>query len=271
MQVVTVANLKGGVGKTATSHALAVVLSEDRRVLMIDADPQASLTRACGIEDARGRSLAEVLSGFSARRVAIRDVVYPLSDGLAIVPGHPALASVETSLRGEAGRESVLKRALEAASRDRSWARPFAEYVSEFYDVAIIDTPPNFGLLTVNALVAADGVLIPTIPEIVSFESLRLFFDQLARVRHSLNPRLGIIGVLPTFYDSRFLHHKAILEVMRAQGYPLLDVAVGRSVRVAEAASEGKSVVSVSPDNKRSLEYWVLGAVVNGWLEDHAA
>ena len=271
MQVIAVANLKGGVGKTATAHALGVVLAQDRRVLLIDADPQASLTRACGIEDVRGRSLTEVLGVFVSRRAAIADVALDLDDHLSIVPGHPSLASVETSLRGEAGREQVLKRALDAMSQDRSFARPFAQYSSRSYDTVVIDTPPNFGLLTVNALVAAHGVLIPAIPEIISFESLRLFFEQLERVRTRLNPRLEVVGVLPTFFDNRLLHHKAILEVMRAQGYPLLDVAIGRSVRVAEAASDGQSVVTTSPTNRRALEYWVLGMVVSGWLKDRAA
>lgn len=268
MKVIAVANLKGGVAKTATAHALGVALSSTRSVLLVDADPQASLSHACGITDAQGQSLADVLDSRALKRRSLRDVIRQIDDRLAIVPAHTSLSRLETFLRDRTDREVVLKQALASIERDRGWARPFSEYSSSHFDVAIIDTPPSLGILTVNALAAADGVLIPTVPESLAYESLRLFFEHLGQIRQRLNPRLKILGILPTFYDSRLRHHRAIMEMMRLQGYPVLDVTVGRSVRVAEASSVGQSVVTFSRDNKRALEYAVLGMVIGGWLDD---
>ncbi|MBC7237314.1 MAG: ParA family protein, partial [Chloroflexi bacterium] len=267
MHVVTVASLKGGVGKTTTAHTLGTLLAANRRVLLVDMDPQASLTRMCGVRDVAGRSMAEVL-GLTSGGVALRDIIRPLGHSLAIAPAHSALVGTEIALALRAGRETLLKNALDTVASHRRWPRLLARQRNSSYDVALVDTPPSLGLLTVNALVAADGILIPIVPETIAWESLRLLMDKIDQVRRAFNPRLKIIGVLPTFYDSRLLHHRAVVEGMRATGLPVLDVTVGRSIRVAEAAEHGQTVVSYDPANKRSAEYWVLARVVEGWLED---
>ncbi|MBC7236424.1 MAG: ParA family protein [Chloroflexi bacterium] len=270
MQVITVANLKGGVGKTATTHALGVVLAQHlgRRVLLVDVDPQASLSSACGIEHADESSLAEVLGGETWGQLPLSDVIRQIEPNLAVAPASPRLAAIEQSLKTRIRREMVLKDALTTVSGDRSRARR-GEIGDAQYDIVLIDTPPSFGLLTVNALVAADGVLVPCRPEIMSLRSLRIFMRRLEDVL-PFHPRLKILGVLPTFFDRRFTHHQSMLHMMRTAGYPILPVTIGRSVRVAEAAEVGQSVVSYAPDNERTLEYMVLGSIVDAWLQDQA-
>ncbi len=255
MRVIAVANHKGGVGKTAVTHALGVLLSSEhgRRVLLCDLDPQASLTGACGIGDAGGRSLAEVINGAQAGTMALAEVLQPLGERLELAPGDIALASCELGLVARMGRESVLKRALAA--------------VASAYDVAILDCPPSLGLLTINALNAAHGVLIPTQAEVQALRGLALFWQSLATVREALNPELEVIGVVPTFFDGRLVHHREALEAMHAGGLPALDVTIGRSVRVAESAAGGESVVTYDASGKRTAELRALTEVVREWLD----
>ena len=258
MRILAVANQKGGVGKTAVTHALGVALSHDhgRRVLLVDTDPQASLTSACGIGDSAGRSLADVLGSTSAGTLALPDIARDLGHGLAIAPADIALAGTELGLVARMGRENVLRRALQGVTG---------------YDVALVDCPPSLGLLTVNALTAAHAVLIPTQPEVQALRGLALFLDSLAQVRAALNPDLQTLGVVATFYDARLLHHRDGLEAMRTGGLPLLAVTVGRSVRVAEASANGESVLTYDAANKRAAELRALGEVVLQWLNDGPA
>ena len=189
--------------------------------------------------------------------MALADVIQPLGERLDLVPGDIALSSCELGLVARMGRESVLKRALATVARS--------------YDVAILDCPPSLGLLTVNALNAADGVLIPTIPEIQALRGLALFWQSLQTVREALNPELHVIGIVPTFYDGRLIHHREALEALQAGGLPVLDVAIGRSVRVAESAAIGESVITYDPSNKRSGELRELGEVIQRWLNGERA
>ena len=253
MIVLAIGNQKGGTGKTATTHALGAVLaSAGRRVLLIDADPQGSLTGACGIGDTEGRSLAEVVGDTDDGTLALGDVVRTLGPGLDLVPADIALASSELGLVVRMGREGVLKQALTG--------------VAATYDVAIIDCPPSLGLLTINALAAAHGVLIPTQPQIVDLRGLNLFLGTIERVRRALNPDLQIVGIVATFSDGRLVHHRRAVAAMREASLPLLDVTIGRSVRVAESAATGQSVVDFDAGNPRALEYQALGQEVSAWL-----
>ncbi len=267
MHTIAVTSLKGGVGKTTITHALGVVLSESLRVLLVDADPQASLTHVCGIHSSAGRSLAEVL-GMANDGMALKDVICPISTSLDIVPAHRALSSAELSLVLRAERDSALRQAIATLPRPSRLPNLLRKRTQPIYDVVLIDTPPSLGLLTMNALVAADGVLIPIIPEALAWESLQLLLERIDQVQRTLNSGLKMIGVLPCFHDDRLIHHKSVLEMMRAATVPVLDARIGRSISVAEAASHYQSVVTYAPENKRSAEYRVLAQIIHGWLRN---
>jgi len=252
---ISIANMKGGVGKTATAHALGVLLSEHRRVLLVDADPQSSLTAACGIKDAEGHSLAEVIGLTQPGTVTLSDICRELTPTLHIAPSDIALAQCELALTVRLGREQVLSRILAT--------------IEGKYDLVIIDCPPSLSLLTVNALVASNGVLIPTQPQITDLRALRLFFASVANVKTALNPELQIVGVLPTFYNAQYNHHQEALAAMRQAGFPVLPLQIGRSVRVAEAAGAGLSIVTYDPTNPQALAYREIARVIESWLNQN--
>jgi len=255
MRIIAVANHKGGVGKTTTVHTLGVILaSRGYRVLLVDSDPQSSLTLACGVASAQGRSLAEVLGTAENGALPVSDAVRLLSARLDLVPADVGLASTELGLVVRMGRENVLKEVL-----DR---------VNGRYDVCIIDCPPSLGLLTVNALTAAHGVLIPTQPQILDLRGLCLFWVTVAKIRRALNPGLKTIGIVPTFYNRRLIHHRKALESMRDARLPVLPTTIGRSVRVAESSVTSESIVTYASNNPRAREYQALADEVVKWLEE---
>jgi chromosome partitioning protein len=151
------------------------------------------------------------------------------------------------------GRENVLSRAL--------------GYVAAGYDLAIIDTPPSLGLLTLNALTAAHWVLVPTQPQAVDLYGLRLFLDTLGQIKQELNPGLQIMGVLITFLDNRLIHHQQAIAAMQKAGLPLMDTRIGRTVRIAEASAAGETVVTYEPGNPQAQAYNKLAEELNEWLE----
>ncbi len=256
MQTIAIANQKGGTGKSATTHALGAVLAANygRRVLLVDMDPQSSLTEASAGIDAAGVSLAEVIGGATPGTLQLQDIIIELDDNLYLAPADLALAATELGLSSRMGRENVLKKAL----------APLRDYV----DVVLIDCPPSLSLLTVNALTAADAVLIPTQPQAVDLRGLSLFLQTLDSIRGELNPDLVTLGVLPTFYDARLIHHREAMEAMERVGLPVLPVRIGRSVRVAEAAANGETVVTYEPNNPQAEAYRALSEVIDQWLTD---
>ena len=253
MRTLAIANHKGGVGKTATAHALGEGLAAaGRKVLLVDLDAQASLTLACGVTDADGQSMAEVLGSAHPGTLTLDEILRPVGDNLTLAPGDIALGSTELGLVLRMGREYSLRRALET--------------VADAFDVCILDCPPAMGLLTVNALAAAHGVLVPTQPETAALRGLRLFLDSVAQVRADLNKGLELVAVVATMYDGRLNHHKAALEALAATGARISPVTIGRSVRVAEAALAGQSVLAYANENPRAQEYRALTQEVIAWL-----
>ncbi|HHX45647.1 MAG TPA: ParA family protein [Chloroflexi bacterium] len=259
MYTIAIANHKGGVGKTATTHVLGTVLAATtgRRVLLVDMDPQSSLTGACGVTDAAGASMTEVLGGALAGTLPLRRAIRHLDEGLALAPADLSLSGAELGLVSRMGRENVLRRAL--ADLDGA------------YDLALIDCPPSLGLLTINALSAAQAVLIPTQAQIVDLRGLRLFLDTLEQVRQEINPTLETLGILLTFFDRRLTHHRDAMDTLLRTGQPVLEVQIGRSVKVAEAATIGETVVTYDPENPQTQAYQELAKVVDGWLRERHA
>ncbi len=242
MRVVAIANHKGGTGKTATcqnaGHALA---GRGLRVLLVDLDPQGSLTLACGVKDAAGRSMAGVIGGASPGGLAMCEVLRELGPGLWIAPADIDLAACELGLISRLGREAVLRKAMHSLASQ--------------FDIALIDCPPSLGLLTVNALSVADAVLVPSAPTPADLRGTRLFLESVVQVRDALNPGLRVLGILPTFYDGRLALHRDALQAMQAAGLPVLSVMIGRSVKVAEAAGAGLALADYEPRNAQAANY----------------
>jgi chromosome partitioning protein len=250
MKIIAVANHKGGVGKTATTHALgeALVFEHGYRVLMVDNDPQASLTGACGVSEVE-KGLAEVIG--SGGEIPLSEILLKLGPRLALAPADLALAPLEMQLRSQPKPGYVLGDSLAA--------------LDSYFDIVLIDCAPNLGLLTINALVAANSVLVLTQPQAIDLKGVKVFLGAVEQVQRNLNPELALMGILVTFYDRRFNHHNDAVAELEEVGYPVLDVKIGRSVRVAEAAASGKSVVTFAPKNPQAENYRKLAYLVDQW------
>ena len=194
------------------------------------------------------------MGGATPGTTPINDILIELNPNLYLAPADLALAATELGLGSRMGRENVLKKAL----------KPLGLY----FDVAIIDCPPSLSLLTVNALTASNAVLIPTQPQVVDLRGLRMFLDTLDNIRQELNPDLETLGILPTFYDRRLIHHREAIEAMEGASLPVLSVKIGRSVRVAEAAASGETVVTYEPKNPQAQAYRELAEIIDQWLRN---
>jgi chromosome partitioning protein len=237
--VFAVANQKGGVAKTTSTHALGVSWgAAGRRVLLIDADPQASLTYSAGIDpDALETSLYEVL----VDKVPADDVVVS-TDQFDLLPATIDLASAEIQLMSRAGREYALSRSLASMRSD--------------YDITLIDCPPSLGLLNINALTAADEVLVPMLCDTLSARGVQQLRDTIADVREYTNPKLQLRGVIATMFDARTRLGRDVLTDMRERsGLDVLEPPIPRSVRVAEAPRRGRSIVQSAPSSPSAEAY----------------
>jgi chromosome partitioning protein len=249
-QVVAISNHKGGTGKTTTAHALATVLADrGRRVLMVDADAQASLSAICGAADAP-TTLADVISN---KRADVRRALVELSPTLHLLPASLALADVEAQLMTRViGREMTLARAIHP--------------LMPGYDFAIIDTAPAYGVLSVAALVAADGLIVPMQPSVQDMRGVSAMLATLDEVR-AVNAGLQLIGILPTFASETYTHHADVIDTMQRAGWPVLPVHVPRSVKVAEAAAAGESITTWARSHAAAEAYRDLANEVEKWAK----
>jgi chromosome partitioning protein len=240
-ETIACANQKGGVGKTTTVVSLASYLALDGlRVLLVDLDPQGNATSGAGLDKRiTRRSIYDALVGSAGVDSLIEATVI---DGLSIVPSSRDLAGAEVELVGHADRESRLRAAL-APVVDR-------------YDYVLLDCPPSLGLLTLNALVAAQGVLVPIQCEYYALEGLEQLLATIDLVRDNLNPSLELKGVVLTMYDARTtLSADVAGEVRRHLGDRVYGSVVPRSVRLAEAPSYGRPIPTYSPGSRGALAY----------------
>ena len=244
MPIIAVVNQKGGVGKTTTAINLAAALAEvGHTTLLVDLDPQANTTSGLGFDPARARlNVYHLLTG----EATLAEVVQQSSiERLRLVPSHIDLAGAEIELASFPERESLLKNALEVPP--------------EGVEIVLIDCPPSLGLLTLNALVAASSMLIPTQSEYFALEGLRHLMYTHQLVRSRLNPKLAIAGIVLTQFDARTTLAWDVLEtVRRAHPHHLLETLIPRNVRISEAPSHGKSVLEFDPTCRGALAYRAL-------------
>jgi chromosome partitioning protein len=244
-RVIVFANQKGGVAKTTTTLNLAVAFKEQGfRVLVIDLDPQGNLTMSQGMNpDSIERSMFDVL----VHRLPISEIIHPAEIDVAV--SSIDLAGAELALSSMIGRERALEKSLLE--------------VRDSYDFIMIDTPPSLGLLTINAFVAATGVIVPVQCEYLSLRGLVQLENTLAMVRENLNPDVKIEGILPTMFDRRTLHSREAVEILEENfGDLVFKTRIRKTVRYAEAPVKGSSVLKYDPSGTAAEAYRELAKEV---------
>jgi chromosome partitioning protein len=238
VEILALANQKGGVAKTTTTLNLGVAFAErGYRVLLIDLDPQGNLTMSQGLNpDSIERSMFDVL----VNRMPIEEVIERREVDIAV--SSIDLAGADMALSSQIGRERALQKAL-APIMDR-------------YDYILMDTPPSLGLLTINAFVAATGVIVPVQTEYLSLRGLVQLENTLAMVRENLNPKVEIVGILPTMYDKRLTHSREADEILRENfGSLVYHTRIRKTIRFAEAPVKGSSVLAYEPTGEAAELY----------------
>jgi chromosome partitioning protein len=246
--VLAFANQKGGVAKTTSTLNLAAALAEkDFNVLCVDMDPQGNLTMSQGLNpDAIERSMFDVL----VHRLPLEQVIHRAEIDLAV--SSIDLAGAELALSSMIGRERALEKALLPMKTE--------------YDYVLVDTPPSLGLLTINALVAADGVIVPVQCEYLSLRGLVQLENTMQMIRENLNPNVQIVGILPTMFDRRTLHAREAVEILEENfGDLVYKTKIKKTIRYAEAPVKGSSVLKYDPTGNAAEAYRELAKeVLNG-------
>lgn len=247
-QVTCIGNQKGGVGKTTTTESLAVALSKaGKRVLVVDLDPQASLSIAMGnpLPDELNTTVTDIMRDvIDGKEIQKGCGILHHEEGVDLLPANIELAGMEASLVNVMSRETILKEYLSTVRKD--------------YDHILIDCMPSLGMLTINALTAADSILIPMQPQYLSAKGLEQLLSTVNKVKRQLNPKLRIEGILLTMVDGRTINAKEIAELVRniyGKKIPVFDTEIPRSVRVAETPAEGKSIFAYDPKGKATAAY----------------
>jgi len=252
-RIVAIANQKGGVGKTTTTVSLGATLAAyEQRTLLVDLDPQANCSSGLGIEGKDGRTSYALLGGEATFEECVVPTEFP---HLSMIPSTPDLAGAEVELVGAVGREFRIRDALKGI---------------EGFRFVLIDSPPALGQLTINALTAADGVIVPIQCEYFALEGVRELMKTIEEVRHYLNPGLELEGILLTMYDDRTNLARQVAEEVRAVfGETVFETVIPRNVRLAEAPSFGRPIHAYDLRSRGAKAYLHLGKEYMARVEAH--
>jgi chromosome partitioning protein len=262
--IIAVANQKGGVGKTTSTLNLGAALQEaGKRVLLVDLDPQGNLSVAAGIVDidaaypSTGDLLSLAARGRTANGPGIQKAIVHSPSGLDIVPANPTLSAAELGLVSALNRESLLAGLLRSVEAD--------------YDYILVDCLPSLGLLAINALRAANGIVIPVQADFLAMQGLAQIFETIAAVREQLNPDLNIYGVLLTLVDQRTAHSRDVVKVVRSSldgQVNVFQTEVRLHVALKETAKAGRSILEYDTNSPSALAYRKLASEVLGLCGD---
>jgi chromosome partitioning protein len=239
--IIALCNQKGGVGKTTSTINLGASLTEfGRKVLLVDFDPQGALSVGLGVNP--NELDQTVYNALMERSVSADDILIKTGAGMDLLPSNIDLSAAEVQLVGEVAREQTLKRILDPVMND--------------YDFILVDCQPSLGLLTINALTAADGVIIPLECEYFSLRGVALLIQTIEKVSERLNPQLQLEGILATMYDSRTLHGREVLaRVVQAFGEKVFHTVINRTVRFPETTVAGEPITSFATNSPGAAAY----------------
>ena len=240
-RIISLCNQKGGVGKTTTTINLAASLAEyGRRVLAVDFDPQGALSAGLGIQTHDVTTIYDLL--IDTKRDPHEAIVHTAVENLDVIPANIDLSAAEVQLVNEVARETILARVLRKVAPE--------------YDVILVDCQPSLGLLTVNALTASHGVIIPLECEFFALRGVALLIETIDKVRDRLNPTIHLDGLLATMYDPRTLHSREVLErVVEAFGDDVLETVIGRTVKFPDASVSGMPITEFAPEHAAAQAY----------------